>query len=80
MTELKNELLAVQIRHKGQCPHPKGHIVDVVFGTILLTLLVTMFCILFVAIKFDTTRDLRKEAIDRGYAIHDPITGVWKWK
>lgn len=26
-----------------------------------------------------TTHTLRQQAIERGYAIHDPVTGDWRW-
>lgn len=40
-----------------------------------------LFLIALVVISDDTgAGQLRKEAIEHGYAQHDPITGKWNWK
>lgn len=79
MTE-HQEIEAVQIKHRGQCPKPKGHAVEAIFFAIVFTFFATMIGVTWLISIVDGAKELRSEAIKRGYAAHNPKTGAWEWR
>lgn len=77
MTTEDDEIEQVRIRRWGQCPKHKGHavsnywlifLVTAYFGFIAGGFLVSLF-----------TPDREGEAIELGYAQHNPVSGKWEW-
>lgn len=49
----------------------------VITGMCLVGFLFGVFFVESIINKFD---EFKKKAIEKGYAMHDPKTGEWKWK
>lgn len=79
MSDETSEILAVQIKHRGQCQKPAGHVIDTVFGWVSFTFIATTFVWILIIVINDPLPELRKQAIQRGYATRDPITLEFKW-
>lgn len=72
------DLLAVRLRHRGQCPHPRGHTFEAVMNAVVVTAALTT--VLLGLLAGATLPNREKEAILRGYATRDPITYEFRWK
>lgn len=45
-----------------------------------VTLGIALICTLILAFGTEESNKLKREAIDHGYALHDPTTGEWMWR
>lgn len=74
---MENEITAVKVRHLGQCPQEKGHSGNFGIGFFLGAMAAYFLGLAMWALVLP---DYRGEAIQRGYAIHDPKTGKFSWR
>ena len=71
--------LAVEVRHRGPCPYPKGHTSGDVVSAIILTAMATFLVMTIIFSISDEARDLRKQAVAMGCAAYDQKDGHWHW-
>jgi hypothetical protein len=50
------------------------------FGAVVGLIVGVSLCGLAIGNKLEERDQLRAEAIEKGYAEHNPKTGVWEWK
>lgn len=53
---------------------------DMISGYLIGVLTTALAFIFALAVTSSASSDLRREAIDRGYALYCPMTGEWSWR